>query len=71
MDIIEQGVISKAAAAKLRREVGTHLSEIKHAVTFALIESKDRAEFDGRAAELERLADTLSDRTNSDDPLLA
>lgn len=71
MDIIEQGVISKTAAATLRREVGTHLSEIKHAVNFDLIESKDRAELDARAAELERLADKLSNRTNPDDPLLA
>ncbi len=71
MDIIEQGAISKTAAATLRREVGTHLSEIKHAVIFNLIESKDRAELDARAAELERLCDKLSNRTNSDDPLLA
>ena len=38
---------------------------------FDLINSKDRAELDARAAELERLADKLSNRTNPDDPLLA
>ncbi len=71
MDIIEQGAISKRTSGMLRREVGTHLSEIKHAVNFNLIGSKDRAELEARAAELEGLIDKLSNRANSDDPLLA
>ena len=70
LDIIEQGAISKKAVATLRRELGTHLSEIKHTANFNLIEDKDRADLEVRAAELERLVDKLSNSANPDDPLL-
>ncbi len=71
LDTIEQGAISKKSAAMLRRELGTHLSEIRHTVNFDLIESKDRTKLEARAAELERLIDKSSISTNHDDPLLA
>jgi len=69
IQIIEQGAVSKTAAAMLRREVGTHLSEIRHAVDFDLIENNDRAELNARSAELEILTDKLSKRISFDDPL--
>lgn len=68
--IIEQGATSKAVAATLRREVGTHLAEIRHAVIFDLIDNDDRAQLDARASELEKLANKQTQRKNSDDPLL-
>ena len=71
ISIVEQAAVSKMAVASLKREVGTHLSEIKHAAKFDLFEDQDRAELNERAAELENLANRLSKRSNADDPLLA
>ena len=70
LDIIKQGVISKSATTSLKREVGTHLSEIRHAVNFDLIGDQEKTELDARATELEILANKLSQRGDLDDPLL-
>lgn len=71
MEILEQGAVSKLAAVALRRELGTHISEIRHAVSFDLIDDKERLVLDARVTELERLASETSERQNSSDPLSA
>ncbi len=69
IDIIEQGAVSKSAISALRREVGTHLAEIRHAAGFELMEKKDRAQLNSRATEIERLVDNTANQASSDDPL--
>ncbi len=71
LDIIKQGAISTSAVATLKKELGTHISEMHNSAGFGLIKVKERNEMNVRRVELERLVDLLTTNSNGSNPLSA
>lgn len=67
--IVKQGAIPKAANAKLKREIGAQLSEMRLAAGFDLFPETVQKNLKKRAARLDTMIDSLSSmgaRTNTD-----
>lgn len=69
IELIEQGVISRGMANTLKKEVGTHLAEIKKVINSDLIDEKDQKALHARASDLVGQIAAVSDNLNTEDPL--
>ncbi len=69
LEVIEQGVISRGLISALKKEVGTHLSDMRKAVSFDLLADKDRREMNARTDGLESKIQDFSGHDTSGDPL--
>jgi molecular chaperone HtpG len=67
--IIGQGAISKSAANNLKKEIGTLLSEIRHAAGVNLLGEEIQKELATRANSLEKRVERMSGAKPSKDPL--
>lgn len=62
IEIIEQGAISRNMVNALKKEIGSHLSEIQKAFDFSLFDDIDRNEMRARADELDGRIKRISNR---------
>ncbi len=65
IEIIQQGAIPKASVSALKREIGTHVSDMRQITSFNLFSDGEQKALDSRLSKLELQLNSLADQQNS------
>jgi len=69
IEIIDQGAISRQNIKKLKGEIEAHLSDIKHLASLDFLDDRGKTRMLTKTANLAKLANSLSGKKKSNDPL--